>query len=221
MRILSKRFSRLSREDHGATAIEYGLIAGLIALGIVGSLVATKGSLNSVLGLTSTQMGSATATPAAPTGLVFDANNVRSPYWAGKTVLSGPIHTSGTRTDSWETKFTDGSSATITIYKDAPLTYEVTREANTLYSIQTSYYNGVLDSVNATKYSDATWTNQTYAYLANSFDANNYPKSVVYGPCSGSSCSLPNSTTSPPALFVQQVRNGVADVAIFSANRPQ
>jgi Flp pilus assembly pilin Flp len=38
----------------GATAIEYAIIAGLIGLGLVGSLVTTRGSLSAVFGVTAT-----------------------------------------------------------------------------------------------------------------------------------------------------------------------
>lgn len=211
----------LRRSERGATAIEYALIAGLLGIGLLGSLVGTKTSLNAIFGVVSTQMGSASSDSTANAGLVLNPNNIRSAYWAAKTVATGPIHTSSSRTDTWTTTFTDGSSASITKYNDAPLIYEVTREANSLYSIETDYYNGVLSGVDAQKYSNNTWTNAVYAYYSNSFDANNNPKTMVFGPCSGYSCSLPNTTNSPPASFVQQVQNGVADLAIFAANEPQ
>jgi pilus assembly protein Flp/PilA len=41
-------FKRLLAEDTGATAIEYGLIAGLIAVVIIGALTVTGTSLNSL-----------------------------------------------------------------------------------------------------------------------------------------------------------------------------
>ena len=40
-------FKRLLSEERGATAIEYGLIAGLIALVIIGALTVTGTSLES------------------------------------------------------------------------------------------------------------------------------------------------------------------------------
>jgi pilus assembly protein Flp/PilA len=40
--------SRLLREDHGATAIEYGLIAGLVAVVVIGALAMTGDSLESI-----------------------------------------------------------------------------------------------------------------------------------------------------------------------------
>lgn len=64
---------RIRRDERGATAVEYGLIAGLIALGLLGSLVGTRGSLSSVFGTAATGLasgapantGTAPATPAA------------------------------------------------------------------------------------------------------------------------------------------------------------
>ena len=38
--------SRLAREDTGATAVEYGLIVGLIAVVIIGAVLALGGTLN-------------------------------------------------------------------------------------------------------------------------------------------------------------------------------
>ena len=41
---------RLWSDERGATAIEYGLIAGLIAVVIIGALTLTGNSLNTVFG---------------------------------------------------------------------------------------------------------------------------------------------------------------------------
>ena len=41
---------RLASDERGATAIEYGLIAGLIAVVIIGALTLTGNSLNTVFG---------------------------------------------------------------------------------------------------------------------------------------------------------------------------
>ncbi len=45
---MRKLFKRLLSEERGATAIEYGLIAGLIAVVIIGALTVTGTSLKSV-----------------------------------------------------------------------------------------------------------------------------------------------------------------------------
>jgi pilus assembly protein Flp/PilA len=46
---MSKFVSRFLKNESGATAIEYGLIAALIAVVIIGGLTAVGGSLNSKL----------------------------------------------------------------------------------------------------------------------------------------------------------------------------
>ncbi|GAA4334564.1 hypothetical protein GCM10023144_26950 [Pigmentiphaga soli] len=54
------------RDEEGATAIEYGLIAGLIAVVIIGVLTTLGGQLNVLLGKISTALNSA-GTPDAVT----------------------------------------------------------------------------------------------------------------------------------------------------------
>jgi pilus assembly protein Flp/PilA len=48
------------REDDGATAIEYGLIAALIAVAIVAALLVLGPHLATVFGTVSTSLGAAT-----------------------------------------------------------------------------------------------------------------------------------------------------------------
>jgi pilus assembly protein Flp/PilA len=43
--MIDQRFRRFLRDESGATAIEYGLIAGLIAVGIIGAMTAFGGGL--------------------------------------------------------------------------------------------------------------------------------------------------------------------------------
>lgn len=43
---MTKLLKRWSADEGGATAIEYGLIAALIAVGIIGALTAISGGLN-------------------------------------------------------------------------------------------------------------------------------------------------------------------------------
>ena len=43
---MSKLFSRFAKDESGATAIEYGLIAALISVVIVGALTTIGGNLN-------------------------------------------------------------------------------------------------------------------------------------------------------------------------------
>lgn len=43
-------FARFAQDESGATAIEYGLIAALISVGIIGVVTAIGGNLQSVFG---------------------------------------------------------------------------------------------------------------------------------------------------------------------------
>jgi pilus assembly protein Flp/PilA len=56
-------FSRFAKDESGATAIEYGLIAALVAVAIIAALNTLSGSLNTTFGRVSTALGGA----AAPT----------------------------------------------------------------------------------------------------------------------------------------------------------
>jgi len=53
---MRKLLRRLIQEDDAATAIEYGLIAGLVAVVIIGALTVTGTSLQSVFTTVSTQL---------------------------------------------------------------------------------------------------------------------------------------------------------------------
>ena len=44
----------LNRDDRGATAVEYGLLVGLIALAIIVAVVALGGHLNTIFGQVNT-----------------------------------------------------------------------------------------------------------------------------------------------------------------------
>lgn len=54
---------RLSREEKGATAVEYGLLIGLVAIALVTALVLLKGPMETLVQTITTKMG---GTPAAP-----------------------------------------------------------------------------------------------------------------------------------------------------------
>lgn len=101
---------RLRRDAGGATAIEYGLIAGLVALGIIGSLVTTKGSLNAIFGTASSKMAAGGAqTPSVPN--LAASTSPREPYWLAKGITAAPtVAVSGTKTTTTYT-FKDGTVA--------------------------------------------------------------------------------------------------------------
>lgn len=59
---MKNRFLRLVKNESGATAIEYGMIAGLIAVAIVGVLVTMGPQLSGIFSSISTSL-TPTATP--------------------------------------------------------------------------------------------------------------------------------------------------------------
>jgi pilus assembly protein Flp/PilA len=58
-------FSRFMNDESGATAIEYGLIAAIVAVGIIASLKSVSTSLQSTFNNVSSELGgtSGTTTP--------------------------------------------------------------------------------------------------------------------------------------------------------------
>ena len=55
------------RDQSGATAIEYGLIAALVSVAAIAALGAMGDSLNSIFGVVSTELGAAATTASTPT----------------------------------------------------------------------------------------------------------------------------------------------------------
>ena len=97
--------------DHGATAIEYAIIAGLIGLGLVGSLVTTRGSLSAIFGTASSQMSSGVSGAGASGGSAGStAPAIGS--WANKTLVGPPTKTVyDANMTYWTFAYTDGSQA--------------------------------------------------------------------------------------------------------------
>jgi pilus assembly protein Flp/PilA len=54
-------FRTFAADESGATAIEYGLIAALVAVGLIGALTALGGSLQTIFNTISTQLNSASS----------------------------------------------------------------------------------------------------------------------------------------------------------------
>lgn len=107
---------KVLRQDRGATAIEYAIIAALIGIGLVGSLLGTKGSLNQVLGAASQGVNQS---PAATT---ID----RSAYWQSKTLTKAPVTVSGNGYAQTSFSYTDGSQVMILKnYWGSPATYAI------------------------------------------------------------------------------------------------
>jgi pilus assembly protein Flp/PilA len=57
---MSKFFSRFIKNESGATAIEYGLIAGLLAVGIIAAVGLAGDSLDGIFTAVSTALTEAT-----------------------------------------------------------------------------------------------------------------------------------------------------------------
>jgi pilus assembly protein Flp/PilA len=55
-----KYLARFSRDEEGATAIEYGLIAALVAVVIIGALTTLGGSISGAFNSISTSINAAT-----------------------------------------------------------------------------------------------------------------------------------------------------------------
>ena len=53
---MNKLFARFAKDESGATAIEYGLIASLIAVAIIGAITTVGTSLNLTFGKVSAQL---------------------------------------------------------------------------------------------------------------------------------------------------------------------
>ena len=67
---MSSLILRFVKDDSGATAIEYGLIAALVAVAIIGAMQTMSGSLSTTFGKVTTAIngavgGGAAAPPAA------------------------------------------------------------------------------------------------------------------------------------------------------------
>ena len=54
---MNNLFARFAKDESGATAIEYGLIAGLIAVVIVGAITTSGTTLNGIFGKINTSLG--------------------------------------------------------------------------------------------------------------------------------------------------------------------
>jgi pilus assembly protein Flp/PilA len=165
------RLRSLRRSTRGATAIEYAVIAGIIGLGLVGSLVTTRGSLSAVFGTASSQMGSSDAgsSGAAPAPTA----SAGAGYYASKTLSGTPTtNKSGAQTTkNWT--YTDGTTVSLTTGGTAPnntvlmvkdpalktITYTVVNAAGTLtYYSKDSYADASLTPGNFTYREDASGT---------------------------------------------------------------
>lgn len=103
-------------DDRGATAVEYGLIAGLIALGLLGSLVATRTSMNGSYATVSSQLGNSTQTVTVDQGLksLFAAKTI-----TGRQSQQYNMDKPGSGSQNDFLFFSDGSQAYRTMHFNA------------------------------------------------------------------------------------------------------
>lgn len=94
---------RMRRDTRGATAIEYGLIAGLLGLGLVGVLTGTRASLNQDFNCVGARLNGGTAScvvpkfdPATPIGQA-------AAMMPANVALSGMTHSSSGADITWAT----------------------------------------------------------------------------------------------------------------------
>jgi Flp pilus assembly pilin Flp len=101
---------RLRRSQEGAAAIEYAIIGALIGIGLIGSLIGTRGSLSAIFGTASSAMASSDAGTAAPQRT---STSPRASFWQAKTLSGSPVtQTSGSFQQTVYT-YTDGSQVAI------------------------------------------------------------------------------------------------------------
>ena len=98
----------LRRSERGATAIEYAIIAGLIGLGLVGSLVATRGSLSTIFGTAGSQMSSGTSASAGPLHPPVPVSP-NAGTWAARTIVSQTATNVSALGGTYSFTFSDGS----------------------------------------------------------------------------------------------------------------
>ena len=56
---IAQMFKQFARDEEGANAIEYGLVAALVAVGLVAALTTLKGSIATFLAAVGTAIGAA------------------------------------------------------------------------------------------------------------------------------------------------------------------
>ena len=61
VRFMIRTFIRFAKDEDGATAIEYGLIAALVSVACIAALDAVGGSLTGIFDMVSSELGTAAA----------------------------------------------------------------------------------------------------------------------------------------------------------------
>jgi pilus assembly protein Flp/PilA len=158
------------KSERGATAIEYAIIAALIGIGLIASLVSTRGSLSSIFGVASSQMGSANGT--APSGGATAGGNPvtsqravadpqsspRAPFWNAKTLVSKVVTNPNATSQVTTFTYADGASASYLAQFNS--SGQLTGETMTVYPIGDS--GRTMDSAAITYAPDGTAQTLTY-----------------------------------------------------------
>jgi pilus assembly protein Flp/PilA len=156
----------LRRDDRGATAIEYGVIAALIGLGLVAALTSTKGSLNQDYTCIATGLGTqgasgCSATPPAPppttalgyaqimvpsnravTGNATDTQG-RGFYYYGNsadtTVVGNAINLTSYSGPAWDPSYPNFRGVVV-----APNVIQITSWSGSVYNVAGNTFYGVV-----------------------------------------------------------------------------
>lgn len=134
---------RIRRDERGANAIEYALIAGLIGIGLIGSLVTTRGSLSAIFGVASSKMASSDAGTGSSGGGTGGSTAQANPAFANKTLTNRTSVGRVWGATQYDYTYSDGSTATY----------------YTASAYRGSYYNA-----NATMTDAATGKSYTYLF---------------------------------------------------------
>jgi Flp pilus assembly pilin Flp len=109
-------YSRLGRSERGAVAIEYAVLGGIVALGILSALVMTKSSLNGTLTRVATYTGAANlAAPQCAVSSTCFALGTTFPFGSSLNPASGKVLTSGFSTPEPGHVWSVGKTSTMTI----------------------------------------------------------------------------------------------------------
>lgn len=162
---------RIRRDESGATAVEYGLIGALLALGLVGALVTTKGSLNADYTCIASYIGNQAATPCAaksatvgPTSqraIAPASSSSRASYWGAKTLATKTVTNPTANSQLTQFTFTDGTTGSYLANFDNA--GNLTGEVVTTYPIYWPTTSRTLDSFQVTYGADGSQVSSYYA----------------------------------------------------------
>jgi pilus assembly protein Flp/PilA len=106
-------FKRIARDDRGANAIEYALLAALIGIGLIGSLNVTRSSLSAIFGMAASKMANSDAGSAASGGTTTAP--VSTVDFALKTQTSAIKKTNSIGATEYDYTYSDGSTVVYTL----------------------------------------------------------------------------------------------------------